>query len=283
VDLDAAWLALCRRVGARGEVAGTGARLLAAYGAPDRAYHDLRHLSEVLARIDELAGAAPADNVRLAAWFHDAVYESPTATPAEADRPPASSEHRSAELAVELLGELGVAATTIAEVARLVRLTETHRAADGDVAGAVLCDADLAVLARDTAGYAQYARDIRREYASLPDEVFRHGRAAVLRDLLDQPRLFRTDLATARSPRRRMRPPRRRSWPRPSRAPPATRRAAASATVCAPSRVSSASRVRRTSTSSRCRASSWVAACTISAARYGASGCTGRPARDPRR
>ncbi len=84
------------------------------------------------------------------------------------------------------------------EVARLVRLTASHDPAAGDTDGAVLCDADLAVLARDEAGYAQYVAGVRREYGHVPDAAFRAGRAAVLRSLVAQPRLFRTPSGFAR-------------------------------------------------------------------------------------
>jgi predicted metal-dependent HD superfamily phosphohydrolase len=81
----------------------------------------------------------------------------------------------------------------VAEVARLVRLTATHDAAPDDRNGAVLCDADLAVLGSDATEYAQYAADIRAEYAYIDDENFRAGRIAVLQRLLDRRPLYRTE------------------------------------------------------------------------------------------
>lgn len=126
--------------------------------------------------------------VRLAAWFHDAVY-----------RPDRSeNEERSARLAERALTEAGVPAARVAEVARLVRLTVTHDPADDDLNGAVLCDADLAVLAGTPEQYAHYAAEIRQEYAFVPDDAFRDGRSAVLRQLLGLPRLFRTAHARTR-------------------------------------------------------------------------------------
>jgi len=77
-------------------------------------------------------------------------------------------------------------------VARLVRLTATHDPAVDDRAGMVLCDADLAILAAPAERYAEYTAGVRREYAHVPDEDFRRGRAKVLRTLLDRPALFRT-------------------------------------------------------------------------------------------
>jgi predicted metal-dependent HD superfamily phosphohydrolase len=83
----------------------------------------------------------------------------------------------------------------VAEVARLVRLTRDHRPDPDDLAGQVLSDADLAILAAGRKRYDEYVRDVRREYAHLDDETFRTGRAAVLRALLDKPTLFHTRYA----------------------------------------------------------------------------------------
>ncbi|MGA8994839.1 MAG: metal-dependent phosphohydrolase, partial [Nocardioidaceae bacterium] len=92
----------------------------------------------------------------------------------------------------------GVAAPLVAEVARLVRLTAGHRPEPGDRAGQVLCDADLAILAAEDDRYADYLRGVREEHAHVDDDAFRAGRLAVLRDLLDRPRLFHTPAARQR-------------------------------------------------------------------------------------
>jgi predicted metal-dependent HD superfamily phosphohydrolase len=175
-----------------------GSELVARYAEPHRRYHTADHLRAVLDLVDELiapaagpsaadtaaaADADPnADAVRLAAWFHDAVYD-----PARAD-----NEERSARLAERMLADTDLAAATVGEVARLVRLTETHDPAPGDRHGEVLCDADLAVLAGDPAAYAAYAAAVREEYAFVPDDAFARGRADVLRGLLARPAIFRT-------------------------------------------------------------------------------------------
>ncbi|MEU4683600.1 HD domain-containing protein [Streptomyces xinghaiensis] len=160
-----------------------GENLLARWAEPQRHYHTTGHLAAVLDRIDELAGhCADPDAVRLAAWFHDAVY-----------RPDRSeNEERSARLAELALPEAGVSPDRTAETARLVRLTVTHDPAPGDTNGEVLCDADLAVLAGPPEEYAAYAAAVREEFAFVPDEEFREGRAEVLRSLLGLERLFRT-------------------------------------------------------------------------------------------
>jgi predicted metal-dependent HD superfamily phosphohydrolase len=181
--LPEAWLRTAARVGARGDVAQVGAELLGRYAEEHRRYHDLAHLDDVLRGVDDLAAhAADADAVRLAAWFHDAVYD-PTA---------GDNEERSARLAEDALTRLRLADDLVAEVARLVRLTATHAAAPGDRNAAVLCDADLAILAADPGRYARYAQAVRAEYAHVDDESFATGRSAVLRALLAKDPLFLT-------------------------------------------------------------------------------------------
>ncbi|MGY0060671.1 HD domain-containing protein [Streptomyces sp. LZ34] len=160
-----------------------GQDLLARWAEPQRRYHTTDHLIAILDRVDELIDhAADPAAVHLAAWFHDAVYLPDRST----------NEDRSARLAERALPEAGVPHARTAEVARLVRLTRTHAPAPGDTNGEVLCDADLAVLAGTPEDYAAYAAAVREEYAFVPDDAFREGRAGVLRELLTMPGLFRT-------------------------------------------------------------------------------------------
>jgi predicted metal-dependent HD superfamily phosphohydrolase len=179
-DLTARW----RRLADDDE---TGRDLLRRWSEPHRRYHDVRHLTAVLDAVDELAGEADdADAVRLAAWFHDAVYTGR----------PGADERDSAALADAALRAAGLDDALVAEVVRLVELTVGHDPDPGDRNGGVLCDADLAVLGGDPVEYAAYAAGVRDEYARVPEEEFRRGRAAVLEGLLARDPLFST--ATAR-------------------------------------------------------------------------------------
>ena len=156
--------------------------LLAAYAHPARRYHDTRHLTEVLDRLDELPDRFDRLEVTLAAWFHDGVYDGGP-----------GAEERSAQWASAALVDRDPALA--AEVARLVRLTETHRPADDDPNGCALSDADLAILAAPPERYAEYVAAVREEYAHVPDDAFRSGRTAILADLLARPHLFHTAYA----------------------------------------------------------------------------------------
>jgi predicted metal-dependent HD superfamily phosphohydrolase len=164
--------------------------LLSAYGDPGRGYHDRLHLIEVLDRVEELGEAlgealAGGDGtaLRLAVWFHDGVYDGMR-----------GDEDLSAIWAEDALADTAYAT----EVARLVRLTEHHDPGPDDLAGQVLCDADLAILAAERSRYADYVAGVRRDYAHITDADFAAGRAAVLRDLGARDRLFHTAYARER-------------------------------------------------------------------------------------
>jgi predicted metal-dependent HD superfamily phosphohydrolase len=182
VDLDEHWPRLMAGC------ANLRRRLVEAYAAPGRRYHDTRHLAEVLDHLAHLLprtslSQAEGDVVVLAAWFHDAVYDA---------RP--DDEERSAALAEGTLPSCAVPPRVVAEVARLVRVTRDHDPGPDDLAGQLLCDADLAILAADPARYAEYVRGVREEYSRVGDAAFREGRAAVLRALAQGP-LFHTPAA----------------------------------------------------------------------------------------
>jgi predicted metal-dependent HD superfamily phosphohydrolase len=181
------WSAAIRGAGgtaAPADVRAAGRELLTRWAEPHRHYHTVAHLRAVLDEVDALGGSPV---VRLAAWWHDAVYD-PRA-------PGDANERTSADLAARTLAGLGVPAPARDEVARLVLVTADHAPGPGDRAGGLLCDADLAVLAAPPRAYDAYAEAVRREYAHLPDEAFRAGRAAVLRRLLTLPALYRTAVA----------------------------------------------------------------------------------------
>ncbi len=180
---DAGWLR--RRWASRFPgLEGTGDLLVSRYADPSRVYHDARHLRSVLEAADLLRDeCTDPDAVELGAWFHDAVY----------DVRRGDNEEASARLAETVLASY-VDASTLAEVVRLVLLTCDHAVPDGDRNGAVLCDADLAVLASGRDDYDAYVARVRSEYAHVSDADFRAARATVLRALLALPSLFHTRL-----------------------------------------------------------------------------------------
>lgn len=159
-------------------------RLVAAHSETHRHYHNLEHLHEMFRVAGRLADVCddPAA-IQLAIWFHDSVYD-PQAK---------ENEERSADLAVELLGPLGLQEKTLVHVGSMIKAT-AHTTDDSmDADTAVLLDADLAILSAEEKRYARYAADIRKEDGWVDEPAYRSGRIKVLERFLNRPRIYRTE------------------------------------------------------------------------------------------
>lgn len=178
------------------QVAELGERLLQAWEQPHRAYHHSGHLSQMLTDLDRLyahrtQGSTPLPLV-LAAWFHDAVYEGA----------PGEDERRSEQLASTSLEPLVTAGLLTGHelqmVSLLVRATATHELPKSvDLPAGYepadiqfFLDADMAILAADSARYRRYLRGVRSEYSHFDDEAFRAGRTTFLRSILGRKCVF---------------------------------------------------------------------------------------------
>lgn len=183
-DLLGRWLGLVHEFGLdEAAAASIFAVLRGRYAEGYRFYHTLDHVRQVLETVERLAPYAEAlSPVKLAAWFHDVIYE-----PGGDD-----NEARSARYLRQTLQPHPVPGAVVEEAARLVVLTERHEAESGDGNGHVLLDADLAILGAAPADYERYARAIRREFAHAPEEAYRRGRAEALRRLLQREPLYYT-------------------------------------------------------------------------------------------
>lgn len=173
-----------------------GSDLLERWSGSGRTYHNLRHLCDVLARVDELAEEThEPDLVRLAAWYHGAVFDSAQVA-AYANRG-GEDEIASARLAREQLTDLGVPAARVDRVHQLVIALVRHAADPADFDCAVLCDADLAMLAAEPQRYKTYLHDVREEYADIPTPDYLRARQRIVNKLLKRPSLFVSPLGAA--------------------------------------------------------------------------------------
>jgi predicted metal-dependent HD superfamily phosphohydrolase len=168
VTLEARFVQTARAAGATASdpaLEAVAAELIARWSEPHRHYHNLTHLIAVLNAVDK------EPLVALAAWGHDAIYD-PTSS---------ANEERSALLMAGLLQRCGLPS---AQVLRLIRLTAGHEVQEDDRLGRMLADADLAILSAPWPQYQSYVDGVRKEYAHVPDELWRIGRTAVLNGLL---------------------------------------------------------------------------------------------------
>ncbi|MEM8923385.1 MAG: hypothetical protein AAGD35_07760 [Actinomycetota bacterium] len=168
------------------------ARVLAAYRRPDRYYHTIEHGLEVADTVRALATAFDGDDadrealdgddlddVLLAAWTHDAVY----------DRDERNNEQRSAALAWELALLLGFDLGRADAVADLVLVT-THTTPPTDHRQRMICDADLSVLAKPWDDYADDVANIRAELGITDGDQWRATRTRMLGFFERRPSLY---------------------------------------------------------------------------------------------
>ena len=172
--------------------------IVRAYREPHRHYHTLDHVAALLALLGRHAVAgSDCDTLTLAILFHDVVYD-----PMRPD-----NEAASAARASERLASLGVPPELIAKVGCYILATRHGRPAEaiGEADLALLLDLDLSILAAAADEYRSYAEAIRREYASVPDRLYRPGRRRVLEGFLARERIYLTPRLAA-------------LWERPARA-----------------------------------------------------------------
>ena len=160
--------------------------------APQRRYHDWSHVEALAGGV--AGGLLPFADRRAVALFvlyHDAIYDPRSATNEADSAALLLAERRGREEA----GTLDLAAA-------VVRATAGHRLPDDltgtDRSDAAAClDLDLAILALPARSYDAYAEKIRREYAHVPDEAWRAGRAMVLEGFTARERLYLTEVGFA--------------------------------------------------------------------------------------
>lgn len=180
--LQAYWLRSCRSAPPDAS-ARVFAQVLAGWSEPQRAYHTPQHLLEALTLLDAWSGDGdwPVP-VALALFFHDLVYD-----PRRAD-----NEEMSARRAREMLAPLQLPQAQIEAVVRLIDITR-HAARPRAEDEKLMVDIDLAILGAAPERYAQYQRQVRQEYAHVPEALFTRGRLAVLEAFLQaRPALFHT-------------------------------------------------------------------------------------------
>jgi predicted metal-dependent HD superfamily phosphohydrolase len=178
-----AWARLWREVAPAADPRPVYQELATLYAQPHRHYHNLGHIAACLAEFNAARSLALQPlALELAIWFHDAVYD-----PHAPD-----NEECSAALAARRLSEAGGVRELREAVAVLVLATKAH---DGalHVDAPLLVDVDLSILGRTAEEFAQYERQIRAEYAWVPEATFAAKRAELLERFLDRPHLYWTE------------------------------------------------------------------------------------------
>ena len=175
------WNSLCLRLGiaADGE---TYQALINGHAESHRAYHTLDHIAACLRHLDDVRDFTEhPDEIEMALWFHDAVYQPFSGT----------NEEDSAEWAADWLQDRGLDKIAIARIADHVLDTKTHKT-PGTVDGRFMLDIDLSILGTHADVYDAFELNIRREYKRVPAFIFRKKRKAILEAFLARETIYST-------------------------------------------------------------------------------------------
>ena len=155
------------------------------YAEPQRHYHTWDHIEALLRwfgqRRDHLHDPL---SVELAILFHDAVYD-PTRSDNEAE---------SARLLMD--ADLpGVDDTVRARAVCMIEATARHEIPEGlePADMAEFLDMDLSILGARTDVFDAYEQAIRREYAFVPEALYREARRGILQRFLEREQLYFSD------------------------------------------------------------------------------------------
>ena len=175
------------------DVRAAGERLIEEWSTPDRRFHNLKHVIDMLARVDELADETHnPDVMRVAAWYHGYVFSSTREETYK--RNGGEDEVASAAYAARDLQELGLPPATVDRVCALILNLKRHNLPANDIDAMALNDADLGTLAVEPQLYKKYRIAVREEYRHVPIQDYLEARLEIVSRLLSRDRLFSSPL-----------------------------------------------------------------------------------------
>jgi predicted metal-dependent HD superfamily phosphohydrolase len=153
------------------------------YSGKKRYYHNLLHLHNLLNLLHQAKDQIKEwDAILFALYYHDIVYN-PLRT---------NNEDRSAEFAENKMQLIEVPKQIINQSVQQILATKKHSLSiDNDTN--IFTDADLSILGQEWDLYAEYYKQVRKEYSLFPDLIYVPGRKKVIQHFLQMPRIFKTD------------------------------------------------------------------------------------------
>jgi predicted metal-dependent HD superfamily phosphohydrolase len=181
--LEQRWCELWAELDGRGNPLLVFAGLRQFYSEPHRAYHNLQHIKECLDTLSLVRkDAASPHTISLALWFHDLVY----------DTHRSDNEEQSAALLQQTGEAQGIKSSVIVEASDLILATK-HHTGSGHPDIPLIVDIDLKILGETPERFDEYERQIQKEYAWVPQDLFAQKRAEILQKFLDRASIFQTE------------------------------------------------------------------------------------------
>ena len=153
------------------------------YSGKSRHYHNLQHLETLFEEIEHVKDKIKNfNNISFSIFYHDAIYDATSKL----------NEEKSADLAKERLGIVGLNNEDVQQIYEQILATKSHKKSDDEDTNFLL-DADLSVLGKSDDAYLEYTKQIRKEYSIYPDFLYKPGRKKVLEHFLELENIFKTE------------------------------------------------------------------------------------------
>ncbi len=177
------WNKLWESLGTTNKMEDLFDQLIDAYNEKNRAYHNINHIKHCLNEFDQVKGKLKnPEEVELAIWFHDVIY----------DPKSACNEEESAEFAVSKLKNADVASIRIDKIKALILATKHDRSINTSDAQ-YLVDIDISIFGNPPEIYLEYEKNIRKEYEWVPEAIYRKKRKELLISFLKRGKIYYTN------------------------------------------------------------------------------------------
>ncbi len=176
---------LWKRIGAKNTSDSAFKMLDVLYSDKNRFYHNWDHIKNCL---DEFSAArylaVHTNEVELALWFHDAIY----------DTRAKDNEEQSALMAYHVCIAAGLHQLFTERVKRRILVTN-HIVVPENIDEKLMVNIDLSILGKPADEFDEYEKNIRKEYSRVVlEEEYKKGRKDILQGFLDRPVIYSIDL-----------------------------------------------------------------------------------------
>ena len=163
-------------------------QLIICYNEPQRKYHNLEHLKDCIENFEQVSHFAKyPEEIELALWFHDAVYNVKSLKHGD-------NEKKSAEWAKKVALSQNVSNEIADRIYNLIMATghNEHKEMPPTQDEMLMIDIDLAILGADQERFDKYEKQIREEYSWVPNWLYSLKRKNLLRLFLNKSSIYNT-------------------------------------------------------------------------------------------
>lgn len=162
-------------------------KIAEAYGQPNRGYHGIKHISDMIKSFDKFMAESNKsyliknpDEFRFAILMHDYINGEP------------NDVEKSAVMAREFLQKISPDYDTT-YVEELIRATDYSKRQLFNFDQQLMQDIDVEVLGKSYNEYKKYSEEIRNQYSDYSDKEFNPERIKILKSFLDKNRIYNTE------------------------------------------------------------------------------------------